>query len=232
MLPSYETQGSRTTPCRTVEQHFGGNRAVAADRHPAKLRAHPVIRAALAENGVGQMIRHGEHRLAIAEHEVLGIHELARMIVEDLQIAACGAVHTPGSTSSSRRDRCRAFGRPRDRQATSPVRLTATFSGLQLGKNFANHGLFHFVAFRGNEAVAVFQAVILIDPVTLQAGDGIGNGVPIPNVVRGVFLSGRRQAQCGWQDAPQQRSLPKAIPGGRLQFFHLATFGWPRSDSV
>jgi hypothetical protein len=74
--------------------------------------------------------------------------------------------------------------------------------------------VFDFAALRGHKALTVFQTVILIDPIALQAGQGIRHGVPILDVLRGEFLGERRQGQRDGQDARQQRSLPKAIPRG------------------
>ncbi len=190
----------------TVEKHFGRNRSVDVDRHLAELRVHPIVTTAFTKNRVRQVIGHGKHRLTIAKHEVLGIHELARVMFKYLQtllathftrleiqalprgiVARLLAVHENG----------KRLLQPIDGDASS----------LQLGKDFANHGLFHFVVVRGNKAVTVFQAMILINPVTLQAGYRIGNGVSILNVFLGVFLGEHGHGQQDQDGGQRQRSL-------------------------
>jgi len=177
-----------------IEKHLGRNRSVAVDRHPAELRAHPIIAAAFPKHRVGQVIGHGEHRLAIAEHEVLRIDELVRVTVEDLQAFPAAHLTRPKIQGLPRRIVARplAFHENGERLLQGIGRDAA---GRQLGEDLADHGPFHVVAVGRDEALAALQAVILIDPVTLQAGYWIGSGVPSLDVFLRVFLREHGRAE-------------------------------------
>ena len=201
--PSYETHGSRTTPFGTIEKHFSRDRAVVADRHLAELRAHPIVAAAFAKNGVRQVIGHGEHGLAIAEHEMFGVNELTRVAIKHLQplvtphftrskiqafpggvVTGLLAVHEKGEV----------FFQPVDGDAR----------GFQFGENLANHGLFDLARIRGDEALTPFQAVILINPIALEAGYRIRDGVSILDILLGVFLAEGGRGQQNQDGARRQ----------------------------
>jgi hypothetical protein len=187
----------------TIEMHFGRDRSVAVDRHPAELRTHPIIAAAFTKHRVGEVIGHGKHRLTVAGHKVLRIDELTRVTVEDLQAFPAAHLTRPEIQGLPPRIVARplAFHENGERLLQGIGRDAA---GLQLSEDVANHGPLDAVVVCGDEAVTALQAMILIDPVALQTGYWIGSGVPSLNVFLRVFLGEHGRGQQD-ENAPRRQ---------------------------